>query len=97
MIGTPGEAKGQEPEVALVDVRTDATASVLSPNVWIRRPRKSPTPMRSPDGTPLYDENCGQRTPSRQRRGKRGDDGGVVTPTGTGGGKGCRPVRGRRS
>lgn len=45
----PGDGEGED-DVALVDVNTAATASVMSPNVWIRRPRKA-VPMRSPDGT----------------------------------------------
>lgn len=47
-----------EDDVALVDVNTAATASLMSPNVWIRRPRKA-VPMRSPDGTSrggMYDD-----------------------------------------
>lgn len=56
-------------DIALVDVKTDATASVLSPNVWIRRPRKALTPLRSPDGTSkMYaDENIEHDSPTPQK------------------------------
>ena len=81
----------QEDEVALVDVRTDATASVLSPNVWIRRPRKAATPVRSPDGTgrPVYfssKEEEGKQeavTPSRKVQSRK-DKTPARTPRGAG-------------
>lgn len=59
-------------DVALVDVKTDATASVLSPNVWIRRPRKALTPMRSPDGTSkaFQDENIQREYLTPHKKGR---------------------------
>lgn len=67
-----GGAIDDHDDVALVDVKTDATASVLSPNVWIRRPRKALTPMRSPDGTSkMYlNENERGEFPTPQKKGK---------------------------
>jgi hypothetical protein len=82
----------QEDDVALVDVRTDAMASVLSPNVWIRRPRKAATPVRSPDGTgrPVYYTTTKEEvvseeavTPSRRIQGRK-DKTPARTPRGAG-------------
>eukprot|EP00889_Picochlorum_renovo_P007760 jgi/Picre1/34790/NNA_002256.t1 len=58
-----------EDDVALVDVNTAATASLMSPNVWIRRPRKA-VPMRSPDGTSrggMYDDENVQPSKTSSR------------------------------
>lgn len=80
----PGEGEGED-DVALVDVNTAATASVMSPNVWIRRPRKA-VPMRSPDGTSrggVYDDEnmrppkTSSRVKSRTTPMRRGHQDGV--------------------
>ena len=71
-VGHQGVAFDDTDDVALVDVKTDATASVLSPNVWIRRPRKALTPMRSPDGTSkmYHDENVRGDSATPLKKGK---------------------------
>jgi hypothetical protein len=75
--GLPGSV--QDHEATLIDTTHGHT--VLSPNaVWVRRPRKSNTPLRSPDGIERFAEEENLGTPSKVRGNEESAGEGAQTP-----------------